>query len=137
MPISERILVVEQNNSLGVGLEYLIKRQVKATIIGILPASEAILVNQIRNFQPNVIVMDSSMYITTPGRLLDVFTEFPSLTIVVVSTSENTLHVFSNKKVPVNHVNDLIDALYPNFTKPTVETNYQEEGRRGHWRRHV
>ncbi len=115
--IKQRVLVVENKLLLGAGLEMLLQQNDNLEVIGISPGNEEELIREIRYFNPSVIIIDETTYLTHTLRLLALLRKFHELRLVIVSANDNLIHIYHKHNLLLTKPADLINIVLQNYSQ--------------------
>lgn len=107
----QRVLIVEHQLLLGAGVQSLLTGEADLDVIGISPADQLELVQEIRRFRPDVVVLDEVTYLANPTKLLVFLKNHPKLRVVVVSANDNLVCIYNKQQVLVTRATDLINII--------------------------
>ncbi len=106
-----RVLIVENQLLLGAGVQSLLTGEADLEVIGISPVNQAELVQEIRRFRPDVVVIDKVTHLADANKLVAFLKTHPKLRVVVVSASDNMVCVYNKQQVLVSQATDLIHLI--------------------------
>ena len=108
----QRVLIVENELLLGAGIEHLLAGEADLNVRGIARADEAVLLEEIKLSQPDVVILDEATCLTDPMKLLAHLQDHPRLRVIVVSANDNVVQIFDKQQVLVNQTSDLASLFY-------------------------
>ena len=111
---SKRVLVVDNHSILGTGVEELLSNIDQLQIIGVNPADEVDLLQDIWQLVPDVIILSDRSSIISPTQLLFQLKYYPSVRLIVVSEDENTLDIYDKRQIMTRQRADLTTAVQSN-----------------------
>lgn len=106
-----RVLIVENQLLLGAGVQSLLTGEADLDVIGISPVNQAELVQEIRRFRPDVVVIDKVTHLADANKLVAFLKNHPKLRVVVVSANDNLVCVYNKQQVLVSQATDLINLI--------------------------
>ena len=104
---ARRVLIVECESVLGVGVNSLLAGEADLEVIGIPPVGQAELMQKIRQSQPDVVILEETPPIALQGFLC----HYPELRVVVVSPSSNLVRCYHKQQVLLTQATDLIHII--------------------------
>jgi DNA-binding NarL/FixJ family response regulator len=107
----QRVLVAENQSLLGAGVENLLSRETHLDVRGISPRDETDLLEVIKLFRPDVIVLDGSLESQFSGCLLDHVTDYPKVRLVQVSLEGTLVQVYEKHQVRILHATDFLTVV--------------------------
>ncbi len=117
-----QVLIVENHLLLGAGLEVWLGKEHEVTIRGSAAVGQADLLQEIRRFQPDVIILDADTLLTTPFWLLANLQDYPWLQIVLVSANNNLIQVYNKLHISATQATDLIKIIKRGENPPLPDT---------------
>lgn len=123
-----RILIVENELLLGAGIEHLLTGEADLDVTGIAGADEAILLKEIKHFQPDVVILDRATCLIHPTKLLAQLQDYPHLRVIVISADDNTVQIFEKQQILVTRIRDLASLFYTviNYSRGGTEEPIHE-----------
>jgi DNA-binding NarL/FixJ family response regulator len=106
-----RVLVVDNGRLLGAGIESLLGVEIDLEVIGVSSDSRAGLIEEIRRFQPGVIVLDKDTYLTDPTSLLISLEDYSEVRVVQVSANSDLVCIYDKEQVLLTQGADLIKII--------------------------
>jgi stage III sporulation protein SpoIIIAA len=107
----QRVLIIENQLLLGAGVQSLLAGEADLDVIGISPVNQAELVQEIRRFRPDVVVLDEVTHLADATRLMTFLKNHPKLRVVVVSANDNLVCIYNKQQVLVRQATDLINLI--------------------------
>lgn len=107
----QRVLIVESELLLGAGVESILAGHTGLDVAGISPCDQAVLVEEIRVFRPDIVVMDVVTRFASATNLLALLEDCPKLRVLVMSVDDNRICVYDKREVLVTQVRDLLDII--------------------------
>jgi len=108
----QRVLIVENESLLGAGIEHLLAHEPDLNVVGIARADEAVLLEEIKLSQPDIVILDRATCLTNAMKLLAHLQDCPKLRVIVVSANDNVVQIFDKQQVLVNQTTDLASLFY-------------------------
>ena len=106
-----RVLVVENGRLLGAGIESLLGAETGLEVIGVSLGGWAGLIEEIRRFQPDVIVLDEDTYMVDQARLLISLEDYPEVRVVQVSANSDMVCIYEKQQVLLTQGTDLTNII--------------------------
>ena len=106
-----RILIVENQQLLGGGLQSLLSGETNLDVIGISPRNQLELVQKIRQIQPDVVLLDEDSCLTNATDLLTFLENFSKLRVIVVNANDNLAHIYIKKQILVSPADQLVSIV--------------------------
>ncbi|MCJ7700315.1 MAG: hypothetical protein MUO62_01925 [Anaerolineales bacterium] len=107
----KRVLVVINKLLFGVGLESLLSQEQDLSVKSIPFKNKKTLVKEIRQYEPNVVLVDESIRTTNMPTIFDILTGFPDIRLLVINTRENSIQVYDKQEIQVTRSLDFITAI--------------------------
>jgi hypothetical protein len=107
----KRVLVVINKVLFRVGLESLLSQQKEWDLKTIVYQNDNTLVAAIKDFQPEVILVDEGVQIKDLPNVLGIFSDFPEIRLLVVNSQENRIQVYDKREIPISRPEDLFNAV--------------------------
>ncbi|MCG3209499.1 MAG: hypothetical protein FOGNACKC_03126 [Anaerolineae bacterium] len=117
-----RVLIAENHLLLGAGLEVWLGKESGLTIWGNATVGQIDLLQEIRRFQPDVIILDADTLLTTPFWLLANLQDLPRLQIVLVSANNDLIQIYNKVQVSATQAADLIKIIKRGENPPLPDT---------------
>jgi chemotaxis response regulator CheB len=111
MMAAKRVLLVESGRFIGGVIYSLFAREEKLNVCEITPEDPRALLRAVREFDPEVVVMDDTQHIEYLNHLLHYLPKSNNLRIVVVNSNCNKVEVYQKQQVPVLNTADLFAML--------------------------
>lgn len=105
------VLVVENETLLGAGIECMLAAETDLDVIGVMPPDVNGLLDAIRCYQPDVVILDEASPLAQFTRLLAQLPDFPSSRILIVSADDDRVQVFDRQQVLVTPTNSLATII--------------------------
>ncbi len=125
--VEQRVLVVENEPLLGAGIESLLAGRGNVKLSGVVPATEAELIKEIKRFQPEIVILDRTTRLTTPTKLLNLLNNYPKLRVVAVSADDDLIHIYEKQQFLITQVTDLINVVHQDCTPQLNRNSLQRE----------
>jgi DNA-binding NarL/FixJ family response regulator len=103
-----RVLVVETGSLLGAGVQNLLSRRSTLEVVGLVPKSEAELLQVIRQFRPRVIVLDETTSMIRLPSLMDHLRDYPQVRVVAVNAEHAYAQILEKSQVSTSRVTDFL-----------------------------
>lgn len=107
----KKVLVVINKLLFGVGLESLLSHEEDLNVKSVPYENKKALSEEIRRYEPHVVLIDESIKLATRPNLLDILTGFPNIRVLVVNTKENRVQVYDKKDIQIARSMDFITAI--------------------------
>ena len=107
----KRILLVYSDLLLSAGVESLLSNGEEFSIRGIAIQDEMVLREEVKLFQPDIVIMDESLLFSEPSFLIGMLRDCPTMRVIVLKIRENRLQLYNTIEVPVSCVEDLISII--------------------------
>jgi len=107
----QRVLIVENQILLGAGVQSLLGDETDLEMRGISPTSQVDLIHEIRQYQPDIVVVNASSHLTVPGKLLFAVDNHSQLRVVVISADDNRVCIYEKHEVFMTRASDLLDII--------------------------
>ncbi len=104
-----RVLVIENQQLLGAGIENLLRREVDLNVLGITPKDEKTLLDTMHRYRPDVVVLDEAS--TDATRLSALLQDSPELLLVVVSADDHLVRLYESRNVTIVEAAELADLI--------------------------
>jgi hypothetical protein len=104
-----RVFVVENTTLLGAGISSLLTRQTDLRVGGMTPEDDMALLQELRRFKPDVVVLDEAT--TDATRLCGLLRSVPELRVVVVSAYDDLVRMYAQRQVIVTTADELITLI--------------------------
>lgn len=108
---SNRVLVVDNQGIMGAGLVNLISGDPTFDVLGVTNTNEEILVQEIWQIQPDIIILILESEGISPCRLLDLLEGYGRLRIILVSVDNNDIGVYDRQHTITQNQDSLISKL--------------------------
>lgn len=108
---AKRVLLVESGRFIGGVIHSLFAREQKLDVFEIRPDSPQALLRAVRDFEPDVVVMDDTQHYEYLNHLLCYLRKSTNLRIVVVNANSNRVELYEKQQVPVLKTADLFAML--------------------------
>lgn len=115
--VKQRVLVATREMLLGAGIEGLLIRQKDLDLVGVTSGSGPELIKKITRLQPEVVILDETMYLDSATSLLSFLDERPEVRLVIVSANDNRVQVYDKRQMQVmqsSNTADLVDMMCHN-----------------------
>jgi DNA-binding NarL/FixJ family response regulator len=112
-----RVLIIENEQLLGAGVEKLLRRDSGFKVDGITVSDELELVAKVRQFEPDVVVLDEATMLTDPLRLLNLLGDFPKLRVIAVSADDDRVYIYNKRLVVAKRAADLADLIHSELSQ--------------------
>jgi len=112
--VKQRVLVATREMLLGAGIEGLLIRQKDLDLVGVTSGSGPELIKKITRLQPEVVILDETMYLESASPLLSFLNERPEVRLVIVSANDNRVQVYDKRQMQVmqsSNTTDLVDMM--------------------------
>jgi len=106
-----RILIVENQTLLGAGVHRLLRDETGLEVRGTSPLDQTELIQDIRRFQPDIVIMDKVSHLITPLNLLAALENHSQLQVIVVSADDNQVCVYDKRQLLVQQAADFLDMI--------------------------
>jgi len=110
-PDSKFVLVVQCEHLLAGGIARLLDQENDIRVVDKTFTTEAMLVDEIVNSKPSVVVINESLEFADVPTLLGVLKTCPDLRLIVVNEKKNLIHVYDKHDLTITRVADLLDAV--------------------------
>lgn len=121
-----RVLVVDNERLLGAGIESLLGAEIGLEVAGVSPGDWAGLIEEIRQFQPDVIVLDKDTYLTDSTSLLTSLENYSEVRVVQVSANSDLVCIYDKQQVLLTQGTDLTNII----RRGTTYSSVRKEGPR-------
>ena len=108
---AKRVLLVESGRFIGGVIHSLFEREEKLEVREIFPEDPRALLRAVREFDPEVVVMDDTQHMEYLNHLLHYLPKSHQLRIVVVNANSNKAEVYQKQQVPVRKTSDLFAVI--------------------------
>ncbi|MCB9419934.1 MAG: response regulator transcription factor [Ardenticatenaceae bacterium] len=106
--VSNHILVVNNDEIMGAGLENLLSNEETLDVWGCTVQNEAALIDEIWRLRPDTIILTAESHMTDPARLLELLSGYGRIRIILVSINSNLFEIYDRQQVaPDNWVSFL------------------------------
>jgi chemotaxis response regulator CheB len=92
-------------------MQSLLVNEENIDVISITASDQADLLRNIKQFQPEVVILDDDSDLTNPGGLLANLNDVPQCRLVIVSANEDFVKVFEQRQVFVRKASKLADLI--------------------------
>jgi DNA-binding NarL/FixJ family response regulator len=106
-----RVLVIDHQLLLGAGVQGLLSDEAGLDVIGVSPADPLELAQDVRRYQPDVVVLDENSRLGSPAGLLASLEDYPELHMVVVSADDNRVCIYGKQEVLMTQAADLLGII--------------------------
>jgi DNA-binding NarL/FixJ family response regulator len=106
-----RVLIVENQTLLGAGVHSLLGDETGLDIRGISPHDQSELMQDIRCFQPDIVIMDKVSHLIAPLNLLAALENHAQLQVIVVSADDNQVCIYDKRQLLVKRTTDFLDMI--------------------------
>ena len=107
----KRVLIVTSELLLRQGIASLLSHEVDINVLSINYVNEKTLIQEIDQFNPDVVILDESLEYRDLTILLDVLIDHPRIRLMVVNVIDNKINVYDKSEFEVSHSYDLISAI--------------------------
>lgn len=112
-PTHNRILIVNNDEILGAGLENLLSNEGSLEVSGIATQDEAVLISEIQRLQPDTVILMAESRLSNPSRLFARLPEYGRLRIILVSIESNVLEIYDKQQIAANNWLSFMTKLKP------------------------
>ncbi len=112
-PTSNRILITDNQELLGAGLEKLLSNDKSLEVCGVPTQDETALIGEIWRLQPDTVILTIEAAVTSPARLLMLLQDYGRLRIILVSVDSNLLEIYDRQEVIAHNRISLLANLRP------------------------
>lgn len=106
-----KCLIVCSNELLGVSVEHLCRTQDDLDVHNAQFLVEADLIRELERYQPDVLIVDESIDVNYPTRLLQSLAVSPNVRVILLNGQANILHVYKKQDVLVTKASDLLSVV--------------------------
>jgi DNA-binding NarL/FixJ family response regulator len=106
-----RVLIVENQTLLGAGVHSLLGDETGLEIRGISPHDQTELIQDVRCFQPDIVIMDKVGHLIAPLNLLAALENHSQLQVIVVSADDNQVCIYDKRQLLVRQAADFLDMI--------------------------
>jgi DNA-binding NarL/FixJ family response regulator len=106
-----RVLIVENQTLLGAGVHSLLGDETDLDIRGISPHDQTELMQDVRRFQPDIVIMDKVSHLIAPLNLLAALENHSQLQVIVVSADDNQVCIYDKRQLLVKRTTDFLDVI--------------------------
>lgn len=110
----KRVIVVLNESLIGRGVESLLSREMDLNVTGVPFIDDRALIDQIVEFQPNVVIVDESLIFGRKIDFLSLLRTDPKMRLLVLSNQDNRINIYDRQEIPVTQSTDLISAIMGN-----------------------
>ncbi len=103
------VLVVENHQLLGAGIEKLLRREADLLVLGLAPENEGALLLAISQSRPDVVVLDEAT--TDAIKLVALLEHHPNLRVVVVGADDEVVRTYESRQVAVTQTTELVSLI--------------------------
>lgn len=96
---------------MGVTVENLFKTQVDLDVVNAQSLTDADLIQELELYRPDVLILDESVDLNNPTRLLKPLISLPNLIVIMLNTEANVMHVYKKQDVLVTQISDLFSVV--------------------------
>lgn len=107
----KRVLIIKSNSLFSSALECLLDSETGLSLQRISFGSPESLKYKLESFQPEVLVLDTSVSLYGRYLLRDLLVRFPDLPFIIVSAKENKLRLYVPQEMPVTYAGDLANIV--------------------------
>ena len=107
----KRVLVVINKALFRVGLESLLSQYKELDLKTIVYQNDKALVATIKDFQPEVILVDEGVQINDMPSVLGILSDYSNIRLLVVNSRENRLQAYEKREIPISRSEDLFNAV--------------------------
>ena len=107
----KRILVIRSQHLVAMHIEYLLKRVEEFSVESIQSSDIGSVVESVELFQPEVIVMNSSLPISEISWWSKVLDRFDKLRIIIVHNDTNQIELFEKRELTLTSGDDLVETV--------------------------
>jgi len=107
----KRVLIIINKLLFRVGLEGLLSREDDLRIQSVNFNPGRSLSEQIRGYEPDVIVVDESLKFSPTASFIDLLMGLPNIRVLVVNTRENKVQIYDKHEIQIAGSLDLISAI--------------------------
>lgn len=104
-----RVLVVENQRLLGAGIQRLLMQEADLEVAGVTPADEAALVEEIRRFGPDWVILDEAT--ASADMLCGLFPDGMELRVAVLRADDALVQIYEKRRIKSASAADLM-ALF-------------------------
>lgn len=108
---TKRVLLVESGHLLGGVISSLFSQYEHLSLIEASPANGAELVQAVKTYAPQIVVLDDTLKGDFLRRLLRHMQSTPGLRVVVVGADSNAVEVYQKEQVPLQRTADFFALL--------------------------
>jgi DNA-binding NarL/FixJ family response regulator len=112
-PTHNRILVVDNDEILGAGLENLLSNEESLKVWGVATQEESVLIDEIQRSQPDTVILIAESKLSNPTRLFTLLPGYGRLRIILVSIDSNILEIYDKQQITANNWLSLVTKLGP------------------------
>ena len=106
-----RVLIVENQTLLGAGVHSLLGDETGLEIRGISPHDQTELIQDVRCFQPDIVIMDKVSHLIAPLNLMAALENHSQLQVIVVSADDNQVCIYDKRQLLVRQAADFLDMI--------------------------
>ena len=110
-PTYNRVLIVENHELLGAGLEKLLSCEETLEVCGFTPQDEFVLIDEIWRFQPHTVILTAESHLTNPTRLFELLKDYSRLRIVSISVGSNIFEIYDKQQLLAHNLVSLVANL--------------------------
>ena len=104
----QRVLIVPGDSLLGAGIESLLSKDSRLEIQGLDTDDEATLIEEVKRYQPNVIVLEEVESLADSVDLLNLFSFSPHLRVVGVSSDSGLVKVYDKNQFSITDSSEFV-----------------------------
>ena len=116
--VTIKCLIVCANELMGVTVENLFKTQVDLDVVNAQSLTDADLIQELELYRPDVLILDESVDLNNPTRLLKPLISLPNLIVIMLNTEANVMHVYKKQDVLVTQISDLFSVVRDQHINP-------------------
>jgi DNA-binding NarL/FixJ family response regulator len=109
-----RVLIAEKESLLGAAVQSFLVRQPGLEVIGISPADQAQLVQEVDRLRPDVVILGEPSQLIGPAQLLTFLRDYPTLRVVVVNVDHSLVRIYDKHQVSLKRADQILDILHNN-----------------------
>jgi PleD family two-component response regulator len=110
---SSHVLVLDNQEILGAGLENLLSGEESLNVRGLTTQDESALVDEIRRLQPDTIILMAESQLTDPLRLLELLSDYGRIRIILVSIESNRFEIYDKQQIVSSNWVSFVTKLRP------------------------
>ena len=96
---------------LGSIVEYLLTQGDVLICSEIISSSQKDIIQAIEHHNPDVLIFCHKTHNTAPLQFAELFTRYPAMLIISVSTDDNYMHIYGKQKVLMTQSSDLLSVI--------------------------